>query len=164
VDIAPADAEELLRDEVMRAEMMRSILAPRVSSGRIAFEARLVQKVSRRSVRAAFAQRVFDLVVATAALVVTSPVFAACALAVRLTSRGPVIFRQIRIGQRGQPFSCLKFRTMCVDAEERLAAILLEDEEARSAFEAVFKLDHDPRITRVGRFLRASASMSCPSC
>ena len=80
----------------------------------------------------------------------------------RLTSRGPIIFRQTRIGRRGKPFECLKFRTMRCDAEAALAALLLADEEARAAFEAVFKLDDDPRITRVGRFLRRTCLDELP--
>jgi len=144
------------------AELLRTIASPQVTSGRLAFEARLVQRARAASLRATFAQRVFDVVVASAALVASAPLMAGAALAVRLTSRGPVIFRQVRVGQRGRPFTCLKFRTMRLDAAERLAAILLADEDARTAFETSFKLTDDPRITRIGRLLRRTSLDELP--
>jgi lipopolysaccharide/colanic/teichoic acid biosynthesis glycosyltransferase len=167
-DAAVVELREAMRGDIepigdeSREELLRALLEPQVSAAALAYEARLVQRVARRTARSAFAQRVFDVVVGSFALVVASPFLAACALAVRLTSRGPVIFHQTRIGVRGRPFQCLKFRTMCVDAEERLNAILLQDEAARSSFEALFKLERDPRITRVGRFLRASSLDELP--
>jgi lipopolysaccharide/colanic/teichoic acid biosynthesis glycosyltransferase len=145
-----------------RLELTRAIAVPQVISGRRAFESRLVSRAWARSLRSAAAQRLLDVTCASVALVVAAPLFAVCALAVRLTSRGPVIFRQTRIGRRGKPFECLKFRTMRCDAEAALAALLLADEEARAAFEAVFKLDDDPRITRVGRFLRRTCLDELP--
>lgn len=96
------------------------------------------------------AKRAFDVGVAAGALLVCAPALAVIALAVRLTSRGPVFFRQTRIGKEGVEFSMLKFRSMVVDAEARL-------EELRSSNQAagpLFKLDNDPRVTRIGRFLR----------
>jgi len=86
------------------------------------------------------AKRAFDLVAASILFVLTLPVFAACALAVRLTSRGPVFFRQVRIGVGGRPFEILKFRTMRVN-----------DDSATQ-----WSVDEDERITKVGRFLRPS--------
>jgi undecaprenyl-phosphate galactose phosphotransferase len=145
-----------------RSALVRAIGTPQVVPGGFAFEARLVQRASTRSVRYEAAQRIFDLTVAAVALVLASPLLVGCAAAVRLTSRGPVVFRQVRIGRRGQAFQCLKFRTMCVDAESKLSALLLKDEEARTTFEAAFKLDDDPRITRVGRFLRRTSLDELP--
>lgn len=85
---------------------------------------------------------------ALAALVVLSPLLAVVALAVRLDSPGPALFRQTRVGRGGEPFTMLKLRTMCLDAEQRLAEL-----EARPGH-VLFKLERDPRITRVGAFLR----------
>jgi exopolysaccharide biosynthesis polyprenyl glycosylphosphotransferase len=96
-------------------------------------------------------KRAFDVVVAGALLVVLSPVLLACALAVRLTSRGPVLFKQARVGRDGRVFQIHKFRSMVADAEARLAA--LRDQSDTDG--PIFKLHHDPRITRVGRVLRA---------
>ncbi len=96
------------------------------------------------------AKRAIDVVGATAGLVAMLPVFVACSLAVKLTSKGPVFFRQVRVGKNGQTFDCLKFRTMVVGAhaeQERLRAASTQDGPA-------FKIPKDPRVTRVGRILR----------
>jgi exopolysaccharide biosynthesis polyprenyl glycosylphosphotransferase len=95
-------------------------------------------------------KRTFDVVLASLALVLLSPLLLVIVLAVRLTSRGPVLFRSVRPGIGQQPFSCLKFRTMYTDAEERLADV----EALNEASGALFKIRDDPRLTRVGAFLR----------
>src|SRR4051794_32799673 len=97
-----------------------------------------------------FMKRTFDLVTASVLLVLMSPVLALAALAVRLTSRGPLIYRSRRPGIGGVPFDCLKFRTMYAEAD-RVQAELEPDNEATGA---LFKIRHDPRVTPVGRFLR----------
>jgi exopolysaccharide biosynthesis polyprenyl glycosylphosphotransferase len=93
----------------------------------------------------------FDRAVATTAFVVTLPLLIALWLAVRLTSPGPALFRQTRVGMRGETFTMLKFRSMHVDAEVRLAAISDLNENADGL---LFKIRDDPRVTRVGRMLR----------
>jgi lipopolysaccharide/colanic/teichoic acid biosynthesis glycosyltransferase len=133
-----------------------------VASGRLAFEARMVERARGRSLRVEATQRAFDLVAGSVIVVLTAPLMLAVAVAVRLTSRGPVVFRQTRIGRNGEPFECSKFRTMRTDAEDRLAAILLEDAEARAAFEKDFKLPVDPRVTRFGRLLRRTSLDELP--
>ncbi|MCB9878036.1 MAG: sugar transferase [Planctomycetes bacterium] len=95
-------------------------------------------------------KRGIDIAGAAAGLLALLPVFVACALAVKLTSHGPVFFRQTRVGKSGRHFSCLKFRTMRVGAhaqQELLRAASLQDGPA-------FKMSSDPRITKVGRVLR----------
>jgi exopolysaccharide biosynthesis polyprenyl glycosylphosphotransferase len=82
-------------------------------------------------------------------LVLALPALAVIAVAIRLDSPGPVIFRQTRVGARGEEFSMFKFRTMCVDAEERLSRL-----ERDSGNSVMFKMKADPRVTRVGRVLR----------
>ncbi len=98
----------------------------------------------------AFAKRGLDLVGAILLIILFSPVFLACGIAVRLTSRGPVIFRQKRIGLQGHPFTMLKFRTMNVQAESQLDGLRSQHDLT----DPMFKLIEDPRITRVGKFLR----------
>jgi exopolysaccharide biosynthesis polyprenyl glycosylphosphotransferase len=93
----------------------------------------------------------FDRTLAALALLVLSPVAVGVALAVRLTSRGPVLFRQTRIGKSGQPFKMVKFRSMYVDAEERKAEL---EKHNVNADGVLFKLHDDPRVTRVGRVIR----------
>jgi exopolysaccharide biosynthesis polyprenyl glycosylphosphotransferase len=94
-------------------------------------------------------KRSFDLAASTLALVALSPVLAAVAIAIKLESPGPVLFRQRRAGRHGEPFWMLKFRSM-VDGAEARRDELLEQNEA----EGVFKIANDPRITRVGRVIR----------
>jgi exopolysaccharide biosynthesis polyprenyl glycosylphosphotransferase len=98
----------------------------------------------------AFAKRTLDLVGSLALLVVLSPVLLACALAVRLSSHGPVLFRQPRIGHAGESFTMLKFRTMVAGADGMREDLRRET----GAQDPMFKMDNDPRITRTGRFLR----------
>jgi exopolysaccharide biosynthesis polyprenyl glycosylphosphotransferase len=95
-------------------------------------------------------KRTFDLVVATLSLIVLSPLLLVIAAAIKLSSRGPVLYRSMRPGMGGVPFSCMKFRTMVVDAAQRQT-----DLEARNeATGALFKMRADPRLTGVGRVLR----------
>jgi exopolysaccharide biosynthesis polyprenyl glycosylphosphotransferase len=95
-------------------------------------------------------KRTFDVFGSLLLLVLLSPLLAAIALAVKLTSRGPVLYRSMRPGIGQQPFPCLKFRTMYCDAEHRQADL----EELNEADGALFKIRDDPRLTPVGRFLR----------
>jgi exopolysaccharide biosynthesis polyprenyl glycosylphosphotransferase len=91
-----------------------------------------------------------DRLFALLAVILLLPVFVGVALAVKLTSRGPVFFRQVRIGRHGKPFVIHKFRSMYTDAEERLAGL----EHLNEADGTLFKMRDDPRVTPVGRFLR----------
>jgi len=95
-------------------------------------------------------KRTFDLVMSIALLLLLSPVLLTIILAVRLTSRGPVIYRSRRPGIGGAPFDCLKFRTMYHDAEHRQEEL----ENLNEASGALFKIRQDPRATPVGRLLR----------
>jgi len=97
-----------------------------------------------------FAKAVLDRVLGTLLLVAASPVIAIGALAVRLTSRGPVFFRQERVGVRGRTFTMIKLRSMYVDADARRAEVEQLDEGSG----VLFKIRNDPRVTPVGRLLR----------
>ncbi|WP_422385805.1 sugar transferase [Microbacterium telephonicum] len=100
-----------------------------------------------------FSKRMMDLTIAGVGVVIISPLLLVLALVVRLSSPGPVIFRQSRVGHHGQEFEMLKFRSMVVDAEDRLADLkagLAQD----AGNEVLFKMTNDPRVTRVGRFMR----------
>ena len=91
-----------------------------------------------------------DRVLAAVALLVAAPLFLLVMLAIKLEDGGPVFFRQTRIGAGGSSFRMWKFRSMVVDAEARLAAILAQSERDGTCF----KMKHDPRVTQVGRVLR----------
>jgi exopolysaccharide biosynthesis polyprenyl glycosylphosphotransferase len=95
-------------------------------------------------------KRAFDIVVAGIGLVLLSPVLAAIAVSVKLTSPGPVLFRQKRVGHRGRPFTMLKFRTMQVGADSMVDELRAE----HGVEDLMFKMKDDPRVTRVGRVLR----------
>jgi exopolysaccharide biosynthesis polyprenyl glycosylphosphotransferase len=92
-----------------------------------------------------------DRLVAGLAIVLLAPLLAAIALAVRLDSRGPILFRQVRIGRGGREFVMLKFRSMVADAEARREELLARNQNADGL---LFKVSDDPRVTRVGRLLR----------
>ena len=104
-----------------------------------------------RAIKAgSWGKRVFDLVGATVLIVLSTPLMAAVALAIKLEDGGPVLFRQRRTGLKGVEFDCLKFRSMVVDAESRLREL----ESQNQASGVLFKIKDDPRITRVGGFIR----------
>ena len=108
-----------------------------------------LRAISRIDATATF-KRALDVTVAGSALMVLSPLFLATAAAIRIESPGPVFFRQKRVGRDGMPFRMLKFRSMYCDAEARRAALLASSDRKG----VCFKSKTDPRITRVGRFLR----------
>jgi exopolysaccharide biosynthesis polyprenyl glycosylphosphotransferase len=95
-------------------------------------------------------KRMFDIAASAGALFALSPLLIFAALAVKLSSRGPVLFRQERVGLHGRTFKMLKFRSMVVNAEELKARLMAQNEQTGP----VFKMKHDPRITGVGRFIR----------
>jgi Undecaprenyl-phosphate galactose phosphotransferase WbaP len=132
-------------------------------SGALA-DAEIVQFPARASVQypsASVLKRSVDLVGGMLLLLALLPVMFAIALLVKRDG-GPILFRHKRIGANGKPFSCLKFRTMCVDAEERLQNLLAADPEARAEWERDFKLKNDPRVTTLGNFMRQTSLDELP--
>jgi lipopolysaccharide/colanic/teichoic acid biosynthesis glycosyltransferase len=117
-----------------------------------------------REPRWPFSKRAFDIVVAWAALIVLAPVFAVIAVIVRCTSRGPVIFRQERVGWNEQPFTVRKFRTMVrnEDDDALRQIVRAELQGVRRAEDGSFKLQDDPRVTRIGRWLRKTSIDELP--
>jgi exopolysaccharide biosynthesis polyprenyl glycosylphosphotransferase len=103
-------------------------------------------------------KRAFDLFGATVGLLAISPLMIGVAIAIKLDSRGPIFFRQLRVGRHGRRFQMLKFRTMVPDADA-LKDSLRDQNEAQ---EGLFKIAADPRVTRVGRFLRKTALDELP--
>ncbi len=103
-------------------------------------------------------KRLMDVSLASLFLLFASPFLLVALGAIKLDSRGPLFFRQVRIGHNGEPFLLYKLRTMVVDADRQLEALRAENDRSGP----LFKLAHDPRITRVGRFLRASSMDELP--
>lgn len=106
--------------------------------------------------------RSLDVIVAFAALVWFAPLMVLIALAILVGDRGPVFFSHERIGRGGRTFKCLKFRSMAVNSNERLQALLASDPQARQEWELDRKLRNDPRVTFLGRFLRKSSLDELP--
>jgi Undecaprenyl-phosphate galactose phosphotransferase WbaP len=107
-------------------------------------------------------KRALDLAATLVGGIFVLPLIAALALLVRLESRGPIFYSDKRMGRDGELFSCVKFRTMVPDAESLLHGLLAENEEAREEYLKYHKLRNDPRVTRVGRFLRKTSLDELP--
>jgi exopolysaccharide biosynthesis polyprenyl glycosylphosphotransferase len=109
------------------------------------------------STSARFVKRAFDVLAAGLALLALAPAIAIVAVAIRLDSPGPILFRQVRVGRGGRRFQMLKFRSMVADAEHRKIALAERNEAV-----GFFKVTDDPRITRVGRLLRRTSIDEIP--
>lgn len=105
---------------------------------------------------------IIDISISLAILVFIAPLLFVIALAIYLQDGGPVVFAHRRVGRSGRHFYCLKFRSMAVDAEQRLADLLANDPVAREEWARDHKLKNDPRITKLGHFLRRSSLDELP--
>jgi len=99
-------------------------------------------------------KRILDMILTILLLLLSWPLFLVLAVLIKIDSKGPVLFKQERLGEDGQLFNSLKFRTMYGNAEDKLTKLLEEDHEAYLEYEEYHKLTNDPRVTRVGKFLR----------
>jgi lipopolysaccharide/colanic/teichoic acid biosynthesis glycosyltransferase len=107
-------------------------------------------------------ERVFEVPACLAALIFMAPLLLAIAALICLQDGGPVLFGHERIGKDGRRFKCLKFRSMVLDAEDQLTALLRTDRAAYEEWRRDHKLRNDPRITPLGRFLRKSSLDELP--
>ncbi|MBX8464019.1 sugar transferase [Deinococcus sp. RIT780] len=107
-------------------------------------------------------KRALDLLIAALLFPFFTPLLLIVALVVALDSRGPVLYGATRLGWRGRPFTCWKFRTMHGDGEQKLAELLARDPQARAHYAQYHKLPSDPRVTRAGHFLRRSSLDELP--
>ncbi|MBM2810649.1 MAG: undecaprenyl-phosphate glucose phosphotransferase [Chloroflexi bacterium] len=105
-----------------------------------------------------FVKRALDVVGSAVLMILLSPVLAVTALAIKLDSHGPILFRQQRLGRNGTPFVCFKFRSMQDRAEDQLDGLM----ERNEADGPIFKIRDDPRLTRVGRFIRRTSMDEFP--
>jgi undecaprenyl-phosphate galactose phosphotransferase len=120
---------------------------------------RLAPSLGSRSQQ--YVKRAFDLVLASLILVFLGPLFLLLCACVATSGR-PIFFAHTRIGRHGRPFRCFKFRTMTPDAERRLAEILERDPRAAVEWQLTRKLKDDPRVTKIGRFLRRTSLDELP--
>jgi exopolysaccharide biosynthesis polyprenyl glycosylphosphotransferase len=136
--------------EVRVTANVQEVLSTRVAAHPLGGLMAFALKPVRLTGFQALAKRSFDLGLTLVGSLLLLPVFAAIAAAVKLTSKGPVFFKQERVGYHGRPFKIMKFRTMVADAEDRLGDLL----DLNEATGPLFKMKDDPRVTRVGRVLR----------
>lgn len=144
------------------ANTTRSGLRPAISS-RALRERALARGAHPKGagIYALHGKRALDITGALVLLLVFSPLMLMIA-AMMLTQRGPLMFGHRRVGRDGADFHCMKFRTMVVDAEERLQALLASDPEAREEWQRDRKLANDPRITPAGNLLRRTSLDELP--
>lgn len=151
---APEGIRSLKCEWIWRLAMEPRRMANRYLAGNIkylgytALEAARVREIDAAA--GAIAKRAVDIAGAALALALLLPIFLATALAIRLEDKGPVFFRQTRIGTDGKPFTMIKFRSMFIDAEKRRAALLARSDRSGMCF----KMQDDPRITRTGKIIR----------
>jgi lipopolysaccharide/colanic/teichoic acid biosynthesis glycosyltransferase len=132
--------------QIMSASSTSSVIRPRAGS-----ILRVADPILKRSL---------DLLVSSAALLIFSPVFMIIALLIRRDERGPVLFRQKRVGKDGVLFDMYKFRSMTLDAEKHRAVLQMQNLHGQE--NVTFKMKDDPRITRVGRWLRRTSLDELP--
>ncbi|MDF0530670.1 sugar transferase [Tsukamurella sp. 8F] len=155
-DLGPGDLRRLIWElEEREVELVVTPGVVDIAGHRIVFETvgdmpmlHIAQPQHARADSAA--KRAFDIAFSAAALIGASPVLLVAAIAVKLTSPGPVFYNAERIGEDGEPFTMHKFRSMYVDADKRVEAL----EEASDGNGVLFKMKDDPRVTRAGRILR----------
>ncbi len=109
-----------------------------------------------------FIKNFFDLIFAILIILIGFPIFILIALLIKLSSRGPIFFLQERIGKNNKPFNCIKFRTMNPKAADILETLINSNEELREEFNKTHKLKNDPRITKIGKFLRKTSLDEMP--
>ncbi|MEM9985475.1 MAG: sugar transferase [Bacteroidota bacterium] len=124
--------------------------------------AKLLARLPRKSSFARSIKRLFDISFSLTLLLALSPLLIIISAALLIEGRGPVFYYQERIGRNGKKFLTLKFRTMVVNAEQVLNTFLAKNPTAKAEWEKHFKLKHDPRITRLGHFLRKSSLDELP--
>jgi exopolysaccharide production protein ExoY len=107
-------------------------------------------------------KRIVDVVLALSGIILLAPLLVICFVLTSASSSGPAIFRHKRVGFGGKPFDCLKFRTMALDAPERLRKLLEDDPVAAAEWAECQKLRNDPRVTPIGAILRKSSLDELP--
>lgn len=140
------------RQHLVLAPSIVDIAGPRIQTRPVAGVPLMHVETPRFSRGQLFLKRTVDILASTAGVIVLSPLLLALAITVRLSSQGPVFFRQKRVGLRGREFTMLKFRSMVVDAEDMLEQLAKQQRD--SGNEVLFKMKNDPRVTPVGRVMR----------
>jgi exopolysaccharide biosynthesis polyprenyl glycosylphosphotransferase len=139
------------------------IIPPRLTSHTIEGIPLITLPRLRLSTTSLFLKRAFDVLVSSIVVIALGPTFALLAVLIKLDSKGPVFYRQLRMGTGGRTFFIFKFRTMVVNADELKDEIAhLNTHAAPGGDPRMFKVKHDPRVTRMGRLLRRSSLDELP--
>ncbi|WP_019181000.1 sugar transferase [Microbacterium yannicii] len=139
------------RQHLVLAPSITDIAGPRIHTRPVAGLPLIHVETPKFSRGQRVAKRAMDLIISTAGAILIGPLLLLLALSVRLTSNGPALFRQTRVGLGGREFEMLKFRSMVVDAEAMLPSLLTQRDAGN---EVLFKMTDDPRVTRIGKFMR----------
>lgn len=113
--------------------------------------------LSQQGLNGEFTKRLFDIIFSLMVLVLFSPIYLVLCFLIAFSSEGSVFYIQKRVGKNHKPFNCMKFRTMVSNADEMLIQMMDTSPELRQEFESSFKLKKDPRITKIGQFLRLTS-------
>lgn len=143
-----------MTDEQLRSQVVWRFTTAQRPLGRWRLNAYVLRKRMAWQLAVAGAlllKRAFDILFSFIALVLLSPVFLLIAILIKLEDRGPVFLTQVRVGKHGQEFKMYKFRSMIVNAEAKLKDLLAQNQHAQGV---TFKIQNDPRITKVGKWLR----------
>jgi exopolysaccharide biosynthesis polyprenyl glycosylphosphotransferase len=143
-------------------EMMARLMAANTASGKMflgmgVWTRRMAWKTALAS--AQMAKRGFDIIGSAALILAMSPVFIFIALCIKAEDGGPMFFAQTRVGKCGRLFKMLKFRSMCIDAEAKVAELLSRNQHVHGV---TFKIKDDPRITKIGKIIRATSMDELP--
>ena len=158
-----AKIQPLVRDILFVPDLMMLPL------GHVGVEPFYTEKVFMLSIRNnlarrrnRLAKRIFDLILTIIGGILISPILLILAVVVGVDNKGRIIFAHRRVGRKGKPFPCYKFQTMVPNAQERLEEYLAKNPEARKEWEESFKLTNDPRVTKLGAFLRKTSLDELP--
>tara|TARA_B100001146_G_scaffold223360_1_gene237820 strand:- start:1341 stop:2189 length:849 start_codon:yes stop_codon:yes gene_type:complete len=157
-DLPPAKVKQISwgleagKQHLVIAPSIADIAGPRIHIRPVSGLPLIHVETPRFSLGQRVTKRAFDLVASVLGVIVISPVLLLLTVAIMLTSTGPVLFRQERVGRNGKTFLMIKFRSMVPNAEQLLEKLLQEQRDAGN--EVLFKMKNDPRVTRVGRIMR----------
>ena len=157
-DLPPAKVKQISwgleagKQHLVIAPSIADIAGPRIHIRPVSGLPLIHVETPRFSLGQRVTKRAFDLVASIAGVIVISPVLLILTVAIMLTSTGPVLFRQERVGRNGTTFKMIKFRSMVPNAEQLLEK--LQQEQRDSGNEVLFKMKNDPRVTTIGRFMR----------